>query len=979
MLSRTKALLALASGLLVGLLAGCSDRRPHYKAETTATASTAAGVRPVAPPTSGTVHAPVSTASTTAPPTSASVAAPASPAAPVAQAGPGGLSGPATRAIPAATTPITIGPGPVLGSTARGDVRQHLRDWGKADLRALDPVDARLASDGLRESRELVAFYSRRDQGRLALRVDLLDLRYGAELGGLDLVVLLGWSGAGQTALPLSLRETTAHPWDAALVVEDTVRAALLDRSRQPVAGVAVEQSWRADLDAIELAVPEAALRGLGWAGQELTFQVLTVKDGERRADDALLEVDLLDRSLDEATRESWVADRAGVLAPVVVGNRAALPANQLVDLVWSTRTTTSEGFPTGLRRTVEAHAAHGLPATIHLTGALMTAIGWARSADPRADGPAFLARTAQLWDGDPTNGEGAYVPGTYADAILPYFEGAPNARFHALGLDAARAWLNVQAQGPVFWAPERVLAGSSLAEVRALGYTHTVLDRTHLGTWFGAAVTDGKLHRVNGVDCFVVDPSFGPSAQLDGGPELKLRTLLLERALDPEPHQAVVLVADWEEFAGQKGNPDVADVWERTLQWLAQRPWIEVATLPDLAGRGWRVTDHGQAAALPVEAHEWLRHACEERYDHWYYGHPFEESFAALRPVVRHGRPYTRAMGDVRTAGTLLGDLWARIQAAPQGGLRTLAETALAGAMYRTAWHQEDNHDLTRHANGQYLSPDTSYDRLTAFAHALSTHVGDAAITARAAAWAASPPAQAVVLAEDADLDGEEELLLADDRLLLVLEKDGGRVVAGFARDATGIAGTAGEAWQVLGAPLSFPEQSAEAGWENPWQTAPRSSTLKDVWLSGPGRDYVNDAMIATVSTTSVGVSFRSSDGLLEKSVRFSGPGRVEVAYRLDPAAGTLSVRCGLAPDLLGLTLRGQAALVETDQGGVYRLEARGARTVAVAITYGTARRNAGASDGFATSPRTCAYQHLVELQGDAPGFSFGLGVDVR
>ena len=38
----------------------------------------------------------------------------------------------------------------------------------------------------------------------VVVRVDLLDLRYGAELGGLDLVLLLGWgSGRGATVCPM--------------------------------------------------------------------------------------------------------------------------------------------------------------------------------------------------------------------------------------------------------------------------------------------------------------------------------------------------------------------------------------------------------------------------------------------------------------------------------------------------------------------------------------------------------------------------------------------------------------------------------------------------------------------------------------------------------------------------------------------------------------------------------------------------------
>ena len=69
-----------------------------------------------------------------------------------------------------------------------------------------------------------------------------------------------------------------------------------------------------------------------------------------------------------------------------------------------STVTRTSEGFPTGLRRAVESHTAHGLPLSLHLSGVLTNAIGWASSPDPRQDGLAFLARVSELFDGDPLN-----------------------------------------------------------------------------------------------------------------------------------------------------------------------------------------------------------------------------------------------------------------------------------------------------------------------------------------------------------------------------------------------------------------------------------------------------------------------------------------------------------------------------------------------------------------------------------------------
>ncbi len=1014
-----RAALALGLGLLCGLVAGCGDPRGKDRTGASANAgagATAAGAsnRPatgVGAPTPGASGALAPAGSTAAVGTGSTAPVGTAATAPVGTAAgsaggppatPGGVSAPPGRALPAPTRPITVGPGPVVGQTTRGQVFEHLRDWAAADLRALDPIDAALSGDGLRDSRELVAFYSRREAGRLALRVDLLDLRYGAELGGLDLVVLLGWPGAAGTTPPLRLRERTRHPFGAAVVVEDAATAAVLDHALAPVAALgvttaagrpALEVSFRSDLDAVELALDEAVLRGLGWTGQPLTFQVLSVQDGAGRVADAVLERDLADRALDEVVHEGWVADRRGVLAPVVVGNRAALPASALTDLVGSRRTTTSEGLPTGLHRALESHQAHGLPVTVHLTGALAAAIGWARSADPLSDGPALLRRLAAFWDGDPANGEGAYLPGLYADHVMPYLLGAANRAAYARGMDAARALLGVPAPGPVFWAPERVVSGDVLDEVLALGFTHTVVDATHLARWAGLPhdAADGKLHRLRGVSCFVIDPRAGLFAHTDGGPSLALRTLLLERALNPDGQRVVVAAADWEEFAGHKGNPDVPDAWDRTLAWLSQRPWIEVATLADLAGRGWTAVDHGSPASLPVEAHEWLRHANEESYDHWYHGHPLEESFAAMRPNVRPGVPFPRVLGEVGRAGTLLGDAWAAIEAAPAGPLRALAERSFFHALYRTAWHQEDMHDLTRLASGAYLAPDATWDPLSGFVVALSSRIGETAVIARAARWATNPPAAPGVAAEDVDLDGEDEWLLWDERALLVVERTGGRVVAGFGRDPS-----TGRAAQVFGAPIAYPEAGRDAGVEGTATDAPRTSVLKDVWATGPGRDYVNDQGVAAVATHTAGpgVVVTSSDGAVRKTIWRAGPGRFEVRYDLDPALGTMWVRLGLAPDVGALHDHGQAILREREQGGVYTLEAvtpatgggsggAPATTTRVSVGWGDAghgaRRNAQASDGTTASPRNTAFQHMIELSGDAPGFGLSLEVELR
>ncbi|HBP22592.1 MAG TPA: hypothetical protein DEA08_33035 [Planctomycetes bacterium] len=997
--------LSFSALLLAFFVAGCGDLKkdPKYVSvgSTSAPATGPATNLPFGPPaqpvnpTLPGFGAPVGSGSLT-PPSSGSVGSPSTattpggglltpPPAPVPQAGPGGLSGPPTRTFPAASDPIVIGQGPVVGTTVRGDVYQHCREWVAGDVRALDPLDVRFAGDGLTQSRELLAFYSRRESGRLNLRVDLFDLAFGAELGGLDLVVLIGWSGRGATALPLGLRETTAHPYDAAIVCRDTQDLSLLDR-----AGVAavttttggLEVSFRSDLDTVELGVDEAHLTNLGWTGGPLTFQVLSVQDNLGRVADAVLEVDLNDRRLDEAVLESWVADRRAILSPIAIGNRAALDATYLRGLVHSDDIKTREGFPTGLRRTLASHRAHGLSINLHLSGVLANAIGWASSpSNPAEDGALFLAELATFFDGDRSNGEGDFLPGLYVDNMMPYFRGQANARFIDLAWEVYRDRLGLQAPGKVFWTPERVIGGGDFADIKAAGFTHTVIDRTHLDSWFNVQTTDGALHRINGVDCFVIDPEVNLFGGQDGGPSEALRELLIRRALDANAQQAILTVADWEEYAGRKGNTDVPDTYDRILRWISQRPWIEVAGLQDLAGRGWQpVMDHGAHPTLKTETYEWLRHATEENYDHWYYGHPLEQSLAALQPPIRQGRPMSRRLGDVKSPGTLYGDTWSAIATAPAGGLKHLAETSFASVMYRTAWHLEDMHDTRRYTNGAYIQPDTTYDQLTGFAYALQVRAGEAAVVARAARWAQSPPSQPTAWTEDVDLDGEVEYLLADSKLLVVCERDGGRLTASFVRDPA-----TGEGYMVTGDPMAFPSRGLEAGFEDEGHDAARNSVLKDTWARGLGYGYVNDEGTAAVSTTTVGLVFTSTDGMRTKTITPGAtPGTFEVDYVVDPRVDRLYVRCGLNPHLAALALDGQRDLVETDQGGVYTLaKTYQGKTVSVSLGYGDGAHdtavNYQAGQGVAASPRHTAFQHMLELKGDAPGFSFSLSADVK
>src|SRR5438477_2011599 len=127
----------------------------------------------------------------------------------------------------ASAAPITIGPGPLRGVDRAGvSWYEEFQDWTLADLRALDdagPSSSRYNfNDGLDDSRDLVAFYSRFEGPNLYFRADLYDLALGAENGGVDLYVAIDAASGGQPYFPDFTNCQTDHPWELCVCVYRT-------------------------------------------------------------------------------------------------------------------------------------------------------------------------------------------------------------------------------------------------------------------------------------------------------------------------------------------------------------------------------------------------------------------------------------------------------------------------------------------------------------------------------------------------------------------------------------------------------------------------------------------------------------------------------------------------------------------------------------------------------------------------------------
>jgi hypothetical protein len=520
-------------------------------------------------------------------------------------------------------------------------------------------------------------------------------------------------------------------------------------------------------------------------------------------------------------------------------------------------------------------------------------------------------------------------------------------------------------------------------AQGRPTGYRYSVIDQTtHLVSWYGSqdahSKNGHKLNRVNGVSCFVINDAADQwkFANTDGGLWVWTRRDLVAKALDPDQEQLTLVFDDWEAFSGRSftsfgvGN-DNPDNYEKNLRWLANHPWVQVVTLEEVASWGWREVERGYRADLPLETYDWLRHASEKSYDHWYFGSAQEEPFASLRAERVAGAPM-KPFGEVHRAGTLFGDTWARVNAAPRGRLRDLAEAIYSIDVFETAWHDEEMNDyLSKTASGDYAAPDTTHDRVSGWARAMHTRVGDAALAAAAARWAANAPQAVRAWREDADEDGEEELVVADGRSFFVLEPNGGRLVLAAARDA------AGKADAAIAGLVHAPGEEQRRERETEQDDGPvRPHGLVDWWATGRGSRYVNEPF--RPEQLADGWRLRSQDGLVTKTARLQG-GRLVVEYEAAPAAGTLYVRTGLSPATLDLMMGAQLTTTRRADDGLDAVAtgAHGGRVRASVVPLQGARVNHGATFG-GKGARGVPFAHLVEVEGSGR-FSFAVEVELR
>ncbi|HAV12694.1 MAG TPA: hypothetical protein DCX06_04235 [Opitutae bacterium] len=909
---------------------------------------------------------------------------------------------------------IIIGPGndDTVGNAIN---LNEFTDWTIDDLLVLDEYDGNgtnnqgtdiyKAYDGFDESRDIVAFYFRDGggDGKVYFRFDFHDLQAFAEEGNLDAYVVIdtGNTSVGESALPEDLDTRTEMKWEVLVAIyqadngavyidtdpgdnttaigEDVFTKGVVRRTQANANGFG-QAYFNSDLDSMEASISRQALLDAGWNGNadNLNFQVFTTRDGTNNSptpglgdiggrsdirdavyDDFIASAYFRDQSSiagDKSILYSWFsrtgANDRGKRAKVALlahGNQPIRSANEMHDRI-------NDGAGAGYFRLIDTHEAFSAPVNLHITPTLASALQWAVVAPsankPWRDGPTLNTRISTLL----LNDQAMLFGTTFADQVIPYASTAFTQDSVNLADTVLSEVYSTSPSTSVFWPAERVVDDGVLGTIQSMGYTHTVVDQMrHFFKWFGRTQALGQagyqINEVNNVGLFPIH-DFASTFRFennDSGLNMSLRELLNRRARSDTQDQVLSLLSDWEDF--RTGTQ--ADAYDINLRWLANRPWIELVTLEDVAsgdidlsepadgtGDNWSTVDRGTGQSLQTTAKDFIDHATQEDYGNWYDGQSGrEEGLKGKTFEIRPGISLPDSFGEVGDTG-IANTTWNQVNAISNTSTSELGRSAAHAAMFVTAFHDQQNNDLSKFSTGTYIYPDTDFNNLAEFSKLAQSQMRFAALYKRVDTWAAAAPVVATASTEDVDLDGEVEYLLYNETSFAVFEAIGGRCVAAFARNAI-----TGRVYQVIGTQLTYAgfetEEEGTANVDNGEIGARRTSAFKDWFADGTGggtTGYVNSLYTVTASGSGTGWTFTAPGGHIVKTITLDNTlPELQADYSLSGDVNKLFVRHGLSPNLWNLISRGQYDLdpLSVSTGRIRLANRGGAEPVVAQVTY--------------------------------------------
>jgi hypothetical protein len=552
-----------------------------------------------------------------------------------------------------------------------------------------------------------------------------------------------------------------------------------------------------------------------------------------------------------------------------------------------------------GFAWVLELHRRYGIPANLHLSGTLLEAIAWHQ--------PDFLLWVRELFE----SGLIGLVGSCYAQNIMRFFGYEHNLKQLNEELHLYEIHLGIDPEKvKAFWPPERVWDTTRMAPVlkdsRLLnhGYEYILLDDRLLlpgnGPCSPRKVYDRKPRRdeelyqacavENGHGLIALPIASHLRLNIPPSDESQFRKFRQHcgwlTTLDGDSlHSSLIAVYgdDMEKAAGVGAwNKNAPQEFERVLRWISETPSIRPFRICDWAAIA------KPAGMRPIEVGTFLElanhFAAGEGYEKWFFDPQWDRYREYFSWAERRVEQFSLSGADA--------------------ALIDLAEKHLFASSWESAWHTPPE--------GPFGDPDC-YGQPSPWIKALGSHSRHATVIGEAAHWATHHDGEAHAKLYDIDADGEEELVLKNDKLFAVISpRWGGRLVALF-----NIEGPLGN--MVIGNP------------SDDWNWMQELNRFMDVPPNHPGAltdvGFEHDAYGArihcacgtTVDVELENVEERSVACGLTKRIHLShGEGRLDVCYAVPESVAAMSVDFALSPDYLNLLRYGRTLLIPFEKGGM-------------------------------------------------------------
>ncbi|MCB9357818.1 MAG: hypothetical protein H6508_08495 [Calditrichaeota bacterium] len=506
-----------------------------------------------------------------------------------------------------------------------------------------------------------------------------------------------------------------------------------------------------------------------------------------------------------------------------------------------------------GFDEILELHQGRSAPGNFHLSGTLMTAADWYD--------PAFLT---WMQDGIAEGWLGV-LGSAYAQHIMPFVY--DNMNNWAVGIEQDMIDYKFSYSSRVAWIPERVWCAQGHYPDAGLNdpwlgdnWTQHGIDAVILDDWpHVSGYSDRKIHWMNngsGITLRVIPIDGDFTGNCHYNPSAAIAQIQ-----STGRYGIIVYGTDWEAAAEMAdfNCPDCLENYSQVVNWAADNfPAVDMWKLdaaldnPDFNGTGIEV---GNGTYGLIGGNNGYGGTNNSWYTHWA-GYASLSDYHA--PAWNYGQIWTTVYGDVTSA--------------PANNLSETAWYVMMTNLHETAWHD-------------YMG-----GPISGWQHRYSAHIKNAAVYAEAAHWAAGEYANTCgAFFSDIDLDGVDELVIHNDRVLAVFESIGGRAQYIFSKGPTS------ENFSIVGSCNTYWAET-DGDYDEP------GSNNHQAAFADVSPTYRNDLYALSIdSNTNSFAKIRMSFGTVEKTIEVAA-GAPYLQARYDVGAQNCYIRHGFSPDLLGM-----------------------------------------------------------------------------